>query len=113
MLDDELALALLCLAEEPLSLALCRREHFSALVGNPARVLNLLGNRPAQLVDELVEPVPVDAHLAPQRHLLGVADQIVQPIDQFEDVHGRSRRRHGPVMSLCGESEPGTRRTTT
>ena len=53
MLHDKLYPALVRLAEDPFGLALGRGEHLLALLDDPARLLDLLGNRRAQLVDEV------------------------------------------------------------
>ncbi len=52
MLHDKLYLALVRLAEDPFGLALGRGEHLLALLDDPARLLDLLGERRAQPVDE-------------------------------------------------------------
>ena len=65
MLDDELGLPLARLAEDPFGLALCRGEYVPALLDDPARLLDLLGNRRAHLVEKAVELLLVDANLTP------------------------------------------------
>src|SRR3954471_9171115 len=86
---DELVLALARLLDDPLGLALGLGEHLLALLDDPARLLDLLGDRRPHLVEDVVDLFLVHAHLVGQRDRLGVVDQIVELVYEDEDVHGR------------------------
>jgi hypothetical protein len=92
MLCDELGLALARLFDDALGLVLGRGQHLVALLDDPARLLELFGDRRSRPVENVVELRLVHAHLVSQRDGLGAVDEIVQLVDQFEDVHGRSRQ---------------------
>ena len=81
------------LAEHPVALALGLGEHLLALLHDPARLLDLLGNRRAHLVEDVVDLLAVDAHLVGERHRAGVVHYVVELVDEYENVHG------GPVYS--------------
>src|SRR5205814_1641027 len=74
--------------DDPLGLALGLGEHLLALLDDPARLLDLLGDRGAHLVEDVVDLLFVHAHLVRQRDLLGVVDEVVEFVDENEDVHG-------------------------
>src|SRR4029079_8559258 len=76
------------LAEDPVALALGLRQHLLALLDDPAGLLDLLRDRRAHLVEDVVDLLAVDAHLVGQRHGLRVVHEVVELVDQYEDVHG-------------------------
>src|SRR3954464_12252189 len=88
LLGDQLRLALARLLDDPLGLALGLRQHLLALLDDPAGLLDLLGDRGPHLVEDVVDLFLVHAHLVRQRDLLGVVDEVVQLVDQYQDVHG-------------------------
>src|SRR5215204_5769342 len=88
LLGDQLALALARLLDDPLGLALGLGEHLLTLLDDPARLLDLLRDRRAHLVEDVVDLLFVHADLVRQRDLLGVVDEVVQLVDQYQDVHG-------------------------
>ena len=85
---DQLLLALARLLDDALGLALGLGEHLLALLDDPARLLDLLGDRGAHLVEDVVDLLFVHADGVRQRDLLGVVDEVVQLVDQYQDVHG-------------------------
>src|SRR3954466_9526324 len=87
LVRDELGLAVAGLLDDALGLALRLGEHLLALLDDPARLLDLLGDRGAHLVEDVVDLLLVHTHLVRQRDLLRVVDEIVQLVDQYEDVH--------------------------
>src|SRR4051812_10596336 len=89
LLGDELVLAVARLLDDALGLALGLGEHLLALLDDPARLLDLLGDRRAHLVEDVVDLLAVEAHLVrPRKHrALRVVDQIVELVDENEDVH--------------------------
>jgi hypothetical protein len=58
-----------------------------ALLHDPARLLDLLGDRRAHLVEDVVDLLAVDANLVGQGHGLGVVYEVVELVDEYEDVH--------------------------
>src|SRR3954452_13042061 len=90
LLADELRLALARLLDDALRLALGLRQHLLALLDDPARLLDLLGDRRAHLVEDVVDLLLVHADRPCHGDRLGVVDRIVQLVDEYEDVHGRS-----------------------
>src|SRR3712207_6837540 len=87
LLGDELRLAVARLLDDALRLALGLRQHLLALLDDPARLLDLLGDRRAHLVEDVVDLLLAHAHLVGERDLLRVVDEVVQLVDQYEDVH--------------------------
>src|SRR4051794_26533858 len=87
LLGDELRLALARLLDDPLGLALGLGEHLLALLDDPARLLDLLRDRRAHLVENVVDLLLVHAHGVRQGDSLCVVDEVVQFVDQYEDVH--------------------------
>src|SRR2546421_397932 len=75
------------LLDDPLGLALGLGQHLLALLHDPARLLDLLGDRRAHLVEDVVDLLLVHAHLVGQGDRLGVVDEIVQLVDEYENVH--------------------------
>src|SRR5215469_3527395 len=75
---DDLGLARLAdgllarLLEEPVLLALGLGEHLLALLDDPAGLLDLLGDRRAHLVEDVVDLLAVDPDLIGERHGLRV-----------------------------------------
>src|SRR4051812_46053887 len=88
-LADELLGALARLLDDPLSLALGFGEHLLTLLDDPARLLDLLRDRRAHLIEDVVDLLLVHTHLVRQRDLLGVVNEVVELVDEYEDVHGR------------------------
>src|SRR4029078_6827497 len=68
-------------------------EHLLSFFHDPAGLLDLLGDRRAHLVEDVVVLVPVDANLVGQRDLLVVVHEIVEFVDEYEDVHVRDGTR--------------------
>src|SRR5207248_2183356 len=75
------------LAQNPIALPLRLGEHFLPLLDDPASLLDLLRDRRAHLVEDVVDLLAVDAHLIGQRHGLRVVHEVVQLVDQNEYVH--------------------------
>src|SRR4051794_21358756 len=88
-LADQLVLALARLLDDALGLALGFGQHLLALLDDPARLLDLLRDRRAHLVEDVVDLLFVHANLVRERHGLRVVDEIVQLVDEDQDVHGR------------------------
>src|SRR3954471_2872105 len=88
LLRGELGLALARFLHDPLGLALGLRQHLLALLDDPARLLDLLGDRRAHLVEDVVDLLLVHPDRPRHGDRLGVVDQIVQLVDEYEDVHG-------------------------
>src|SRR3954469_5379510 len=116
LLGDQLVLAVARLGDDPLRLALGLGEHLLTLLDDPARLLDLLRDRRAHLVEDVVDLLPVQAHLVRARHhrALGVVDEVVELVDEYEDVHVdlgpgfRQRARasfNGPSTCLGTSSE--------
>ena len=76
------------LADQAVALALRLGEHLLPLLDDPAGLLDLLGDRGAHLVEDVVDLLAVDAHLVGQRHRLRVVHEIVELVDEYENVHG-------------------------
>src|SRR5207253_2782966 len=68
-----------------LALRFC--EHLLALLDDPTRLLDLLGNRGAHLVENLPDLLPIDAHLVRERKRLGVVHQLIKLVYENENVH--------------------------
>ena len=68
--------------DDALGLALRLLEHFLALLDDPARLLDLLGDGCPHLVEQVVDLFPVDPHLVGQGHGTSVVDEVVQLVDQ-------------------------------
>src|SRR4051812_14723317 len=94
LLGDELLLALARLLDDALRLAFGLGEHLLTFLDDPASLLDLLRDRGAHLVEDVVDLLLVDAHGIRQRHRLGVVDEVVQLVDQYEDVHGAPKIRY-------------------
>ena len=75
------------LLDDPVALALRLGEHLLALLHDPARLLDLLRDGRAHLVEDLVDLLAVEAHLVGQRHRLGVVHEVVELVDENEHVH--------------------------
>jgi hypothetical protein len=75
------------LAEDPVALALRLGQHFLPFLDDPARLLDLLRDGRAHLIEDVVNLLAVDAHLVCERHGLGVVHEVVEFVDQNEDVH--------------------------
>src|SRR4051794_14124705 len=90
LVRDELGLAVAGLLDDALGLALRLGEHLLALLDDPARLLDLLGDRGAHLIEEVVDLLTVDAHLIGERHGPRVVDQVVELVYENQNVHLRS-----------------------
>ena len=80
-----------CSRASPISrsrLALRLGEHLLPLLDDPARLLDLLGDRRAHLVEDVVDLLAVDPHLVGERDGLRVVHEVVELVDENEDVHG-------------------------
>src|SRR3954447_21759812 len=88
LLGDQAGLLLACLADDPLSLTLRLGEHLLAFLDDPARLLDLLRDRRAHLIEDVVDLLFVDTHGVREGHLLGVVNCVVEFVDEDEDVHG-------------------------
>src|SRR5437879_2997062 len=75
------------LAENPVALALGLGQHLLAFLDDPARLLDLLGDRRPHLVEDVVDLLAVDANLVGQRNGLRVVHEVVQLVDQNQYVH--------------------------
>src|SRR6266571_3866398 len=64
------------------------REHLLALLDDPARLLDLLRDGRAHLVEDVVDLLAVDADLVGERDGLRVVHEVVELVDENEDVHG-------------------------
>ena len=89
------------LAEDPVALALRLGEHLLPLLDDPARLLDLLGNRGPHLVEDVVDLLAVDAHLVGQRDGLRVVHEVVELVDEYENVHWKVSVLPGADYS-CG-----------
>ena len=78
LVGDQAGLLLAGLADDALGLALGLGEHLLTLLDDPARLLDLLGNRRPHLVQEVVDLLAVHANLIREGHGSGVVDDIVQ-----------------------------------
>ena len=88
--EIRLLLALARLLDDPLGLALGLGEHLLALLDDPPRLLDLLGDRGAHLIEDVVDLLLVHADLIGQRDRLGVMDEIVQFVDEYQNIHRRT-----------------------
>src|ERR1700704_5228291 len=81
----------------PFGLTLGLGEHLLALLDDPASLLDLLRDRGAHLVEDVVDLLLVDAYLVRERNRLGVVNEIVQLVDEYQDVHREPlfRQRRG------------------
>jgi hypothetical protein len=75
-------------AQDPIGLALRLGEHLLPLLHDPAGLLDLLRDRRAHLVEDVVDLLAVDPHLVCERHGLRVVHEVVQLVDEYEYVHG-------------------------
>ena len=91
------------LGEQPVDLALRLGEHLLPLLDDPARLLDLLRDRRAHLVEDVVDLLAVDAHLVGERDGLRVVHEVVELVDEYEYVHVRK-------SSFGGRSLSGDRR---
>src|SRR5437588_5371274 len=81
-------LALAGLLDDPLGLALGLGKHLLPFLDDPAGLLDLLWDRRPHLVEDVVDLFLVHAHLVRERNRLGVMDQIVTLVYEYQDVHG-------------------------
>src|SRR5918994_3056816 len=89
LLGDQADLLLARLADDALGLALRLGQHLLALLDDPARLLDLLGDRRAHLVEDVVDLFLVDTHLVRKRHGLSVVNRVVKLVDQDQYIHPR------------------------
>ena len=83
----ELLGPLLGLGEHALGLLLGLGEHLLPLLDDPARLLDLLGDRGAHLVEDVVDLLAVDHDAVGERHGSCVVDDVVELVDENQDVH--------------------------
>src|SRR6266571_3866401 len=76
------------LGQQPVDPAPRPREHLLALLDDPARLLDLLRDGRAHLVEDVVDLLAVDADLVGERDGLRVVHEVVELVDENEDVHG-------------------------
>src|SRR3954470_8746299 len=108
LLGDQAGLLLASFADDPLSLALRLGEHLLAFLDDPARLLDLLRDRRAHLVEDVVDLLFVHAHGVRKRHLLGVVNCVVEFVDEDEDVHGHLNFVSAEALpSGAQQPEPG------
>src|SRR6266550_3688564 len=91
--DDRLLRALVQPLATPLDraqelVALDLGQHLLAFLDDPARLLDLLGDRRPHLVEDVVDLLAVDANLVGQRNGLRVVHEVVQLVDQNQYIHG-------------------------
>src|SRR5579859_2328200 len=84
---DQPLLTLARVFDDPLGLFLRLGEHLLALLHDPPRLLDLLGDRRAHLVEDVVDLLLVDPHLVGHHDRLRVVHEVVELVDQYEDVH--------------------------
>src|SRR4029450_12148062 len=104
------------LAEQPVALALRLGQHLLALLDDPARLLDLLGNGRPHLVEDLVDLLAVDPNLVGEGDGLRVVDEVVELVYQNEDVHGLSLMAElgrAAIRTDRGARRPDARRRTT
>ena len=75
------------LLNDALGLTLGLGEHLLALLDDPASLFDLLGDRGAHLVEQVVDLLTINANVVGKRDLLRVVNQIVEFVNQYEDVH--------------------------
>src|SRR5204862_5755717 len=95
------------LAEDAVAFPLRLGQHLLPLLDDPAGLLDLLRDRGAHLVEDVVDLLAVDPHLVGERHRLRVVDEIVELVDEYEYVHiGESTLagRRGPRAVRSGTS---------
>src|SRR3954463_5346627 len=109
LLADELLLALTGLLDDALGLALGLGEHLLALLDDPARLLDLLGDGGAHLVEDVVDLLLVHAHGVRQRNRFRVVDEVVQLVDEYQDVHLAPRFATAPALPASGGRPPPAR----
>src|SRR3954449_987750 len=74
LLGDQLVLLLARLLDDPLGFTLGLGEHLLTLLDDPARLLDLLGDRRTHLVEDVVDLLLVDANLVRERNGLRVVN---------------------------------------
>ncbi len=97
------------LLDDPLGLALGLGQHLLALLHDPARLLDLLGDRRAHLIEEVVDLLLVHADIVREGDGLRVVDKIVELVDENQDVHGQTLFRYRVSRSCkSGATAAGT-----
>src|SRR2546429_412877 len=115
---DEPGLLLARLLEDALGLALGLGQHLLALLDDPTRLLDLLRDRRAHLVEDVVDLLLVDAHLVGEGHRLGVVYLVVELVDEDEYVHSTPQFVSAGALPLTARSHvqapslTGRRRTS-
>src|SRR5262249_16713264 len=87
LVGDQASLLLARLAHDPLRLALGLGQHLLALLDDPARLLDLLGDRRPHLVEQVVDLLAIDANLVREWHRARVVHHIVELVYENENVH--------------------------
>src|SRR4051794_29749556 len=97
LVGDQAGLLLAGLADDPLRLAFGLGQHLLALLDDPPRLLDLLGDRRPHLVEEVVDLLAVHANLIRQGNRTGVVNYVIELVYEDQDVHKK-------VVSLrvCG-----------
>ena len=98
--------ALLRLGEHALGLLLGLGEHLLALLDDPARLLDLLGDRGAHLVEDVVDLLAVDHDAVGERHRPCVVDDVIQFVDENEDVHTQQPSLGSPMPCCVADRPP-------
>src|SRR5919197_1907236 len=75
------------LAQQPVGLALRLGEHLLPFLDDPAGLLDLLRDRRAHLVEDVVDLLSVDPDLVGQGNGIRVVHEVVELVDENEYVH--------------------------
>jgi len=94
-LPDQEGGLLLSPADDPGCLLLRLLDDPLALGVDPFRGADLLGDRDAELVDEVEDGIPIDDDVPRQRQGPAGRDQGFEPLEEEDDVQGRILRRDG------------------
>lgn len=75
------------LSENPIAFALRLGEHLLSFLDDPACLLDLLGDRGAHLIEDVVDLFAIDAYLIGKRHGFGAVHKIVELVYEDENIH--------------------------
>src|SRR5262249_44655639 len=81
LLGDQAGLLVASFLHDALRLPLGFGDHLLALLDDPPRLLDLLGDRRPDLVEQVVDLLAVHPHLVRQRDRARVVDQVVELVD--------------------------------
>ena len=87
LVGDQARLLLARLLDDPLGLPLRLGEHLLALLDDPPRLLDLLGDRRPHLIEQVVDLLAVDPDLIGQRHGARVVHEVVELVYEDQYVH--------------------------